>query len=158
GGQHYIDVLYHAGAGTTLDYASIQGAGNAFSITGPGIGSLTISGTPVPIATVSTDAGVLFVPMALETIDGKKAITRYGPSRANLLQKAAAHANDTDAQLLAAATLLSGTHYDLRVENVNVSDGNGGFVTQRWVTELAKETVVTVADLPTGASDQDLWT
>src|SRR5205085_8453870 len=40
----------------------------------------------------------------------------------------------------------------------NVSDGNGGFVTQRWVTELAKETIVTASDLPAGASDQDLWT
>ncbi|MFL5757719.1 MAG: hypothetical protein ACJ77N_15690, partial [Chloroflexota bacterium] len=154
--SHYIDVVYTPPGGVMLDYHSILDTQNEFTATG-----LTMDGTPVPIQTLTLDSGPVLVPLQLETINGVRAVTRYGPSRMTVATIGVTAGYTTalsDEQLLNLARATAGPHYDLRIETVSAPDpaDNTKTITQRVITQLGKETVVSMTELPAGSTDEQL--
>ena len=75
--HHYLDVIYQAAPGATIDWLTLRhGAGRPFTLTTGGNGS-TVGGTwtytgastaaGTPLVTVTTDTGLQFVPIQVKT-------------------------------------------------------------------------------------------
>ncbi len=153
GGQTTIDVIYTPAPGASLDVASILESGTAFTVTGTGINgaTVTVSGRPVPVVTLTLDDGILVVPLTLTGSGDSMSVVRLGPSRETVTELAA---GADEAAALAACTGVSG-NLGCRVESMNKTV-SGAVVTVRVVTKLKTETVATKADLAAGTAVNEL--
>jgi hypothetical protein len=146
----YIDVVYNAPSGATLDYHSILDSDPEFTVTT--IGSPNVNGSPVPMETLMTDEGTVVVPLEVQA-DGS--ITRFGPSREVLLTED--DVTDTgdvgfDDDLLAALTPAQLSRLGLRLENQNVKNPDDTIRVVRVVTAFVQETVISAGE---GVDDTD---
>ena len=168
-GERYVDIVFTAPAGANLDFGSILDDDAEFTIGGTALtGTLDISGRPTPMATLTTDLGPIVVPLLVEdvTVDGvtMRGVTRNGPSRETLVLQAAGQEALSDAAFLATCGAACDGKVDVQVEIVNVPCVTGAPgctpatppTPTRAITALAKEIVVTAADLDEGATDDEL--
>ena len=135
--QDYLDVVYRAPSGASLDYSSIINATTThFTVSGAGFSSpLAVSARPTPMATLSLDDGLTVVPLTFDS--ATNTVWRWGPSREVY--------NGTVAACVAAGRV------GCRTENVNEQQGQT-IVSVAKTTALARETVATAADLPSGTA------